>query len=185
MKTHKNTLIILGIIVLVAASRLLPESIANFTAIGAIAFMGGALFENKWLKYLLPISILAISDLALNTLVYSEFTNSGLFYDGMLWVYLPFVISVFIGQRMLKQMNVSKVLLTALVSGSIFFLLSNFGVWMSGVLYPKTATGLVEAYTMGIPFFRSTLLGNMFYGLLIYYAYQFATKTSTSKTLAS
>jgi len=184
MKAQKNTLIIVGIIAVVAASRLLPDSIANFTAIGAIAFMGGALFKNKWLKYLLPLAILALSDLALNTFVYSEFTNGSIFYKGMLWVYLPFIVSVFLGEKMLKNIKVSNVLLTALASGIVFFLLSNFGVWLSGTIYPKTGAGLIEAYTMGIPFFRSTLLGNMVYGLVIFFAYQIATNSISKKSIA-
>ena len=185
MKFQKNLWIIVAIIVIAALSRLLPNSIANFTAVGAIAFMGGALIKNKYLKYLLPISILMISDIVLNTVIYSSFTGGSLIYEGMLWVYIPFVLSVFIGEKMLKKLNFGRVIGTALVSGLVFFLLSNFGVWMSSALYAKSFAGLLEAYAMGVPFFRSTLMGNAVYGVLIYGAYYFATQRASQKSIAN
>ena len=185
MNSQKNIIILLVIFVIAAATRLIPDSLQNFTAIGAIAFMGGALIKNKWLKYLLPLGLLAITDVVLNMFVYSEFTNGSLFYSGMIWVYIPFVISVFIGEMvMTKRKSGSKVVFSGILSGIVFFLLSNFGVWMSGVMYPKTMGGLLDAYYMGVPFFRNTLLSNVVYGLVIYFAYTLATKESKQKIAA-
>ena len=147
MNSQKNIIILLVIFIVAVSTRLIPDSIQNFTAIGAIAFMGGALIKNKWLKYILPLALLAITDVILNTVVYSEFTNGSLFYSGMIWVYVPFVISVFIGEMvMTKRKSGSKVIFSGILSGIVFFLISNFGVWMSGVMYPKTMGGLLEAY---------------------------------------
>ena len=184
MKIQKDLWIIVLIIVIAAASRLLPESIANFSAVGAIAFMGGALFKNRIFKYLIPVLILALSDVVLNSMVYSEFTEGSVFYSGMLWVYLPFLLSVFIGESVLQKLSAGRVFGTAMLSGLVFFLLSNFGVWMSGTLYPKTGAGLIEAYTMGIPFFRNTLIGNVVFGFLIYGAYLMATRYAMNRKTA-
>ena len=184
MLNQKNILLLFIICMVAAATRLIPYEMVNFTAIGALAFMGGAMIENKWLRYILPIGLLAITDLVLNTVVHSEFTGGSFFYEGMLWVYIPFILSVALGRIILKEASAGKVIFAGLVSGIVFFLLSNFGVWMSGTMYPKTGGGLLEAYYMGLPFFRNTLLGNIVYGLAIYFTFVFVTKKSTKEATA-
>ena len=181
MLNQKNILLLFIICMVAAATRLIPYEMLNFTAVGALAFMGGAMIENKWLRYILPIGLMAITDLVLNTVIYSEFTGGSFFYDGMFWVYIPFIISVAVGRIILKEASAGKVVFAGLVSGIIFFLISNFGVWMSGSLYPKTAGGLLEAYYMGLPFVRNTLAGNIVFGLAIYAAWEFAAKKSIKK----
>lgn len=50
----------------------------------------------------------------------------------------------------------------------IFFLLTNAAVWAFGTMYPHTLSGLMESYTMAIPFFRNSLLGDIFFiGILV------------------
>ena len=59
--------------------------------------------------------------------------------------------------------------LVASVSFSIlFFMLSNFGVWIEGGMYPMTGVGLMECYAAAIPFFGNTLLGNVFYAYIMF-----------------
>ena len=160
MSNQKNILIIAIIFAVAAATRLIPHEMMNFTAVGALAFMGGAIIKNKYLRYILPVVVLAITDLVLNMVIYAEFTEGSFFYEGMLWVYIPFLISVFIGRLILKEQTPGKVVFAGFVSGIVFFLISNFGVWLSGTMYPKTGGGLLEAYYMGLPFFRNTLMHN-------------------------
>jgi len=50
----------------------------------------------------------------------------------------------------------------------LFFVLTNFGVWALGALYPKTLTGLTECYVVAIPFFRNALLSDLFYSALLF-----------------
>jgi hypothetical protein len=193
MSNQKNIVLLLIIFVVAGATRFLPindwlsvvsnHPIPNFTAIGAIAFMGGALIKNKWLRFVLPLSLLFVTDIIMNAFIYPEY-STGLFYDGMLWVYIPFVLSIVLGRVILKEQSPGKVVFAGFVSGIVFFLLSNFGVWMSGTMYPKTGAGLMEAYYMGLPFFRNTLMGNMVYGLLIYFAFTLASKRITKQATA-
>jgi len=56
----------------------------------------------------------------------------------------------------------------ALTSSVLFFVLTNFGVWLVSDLYPRTAAGLVGCYIAAIPFFRNTLAGNAFYTLVLF-----------------
>ena len=50
----------------------------------------------------------------------------------------------------------------------MFFIVTNFGVWLVGNLYPKTLAGLAGCYVAAIPFFRNTLAGNVVYTLVLF-----------------
>ena len=57
----------------------------------------------------------------------------------------------------------------ASLAGSVlFFVVTNFGVWMLGSLYPKTLEGLVACYVAAIPFFHNTLLGDAFFTAVLF-----------------
>jgi len=57
----------------------------------------------------------------------------------------------------------------SLVGSMLFFVVTNFTTWFgSTTLYPQTGSGLVAAYLAGIPFFKWTLLGTLFYSALLF-----------------
>ena len=43
-----------------------------------------------------------------------------------------------------------------LIGASLFFVITNFGVWLIGG-YPKNIEGIILCYTMAIPFFGNTI----------------------------
>ena len=47
-----------------------------------------------------------------------------------------------------------------------FYILSNFGVWLSG-MYTYDITGLINCYVMAIPFFGNTILSTIIYSSII------------------
>ena len=47
-----------------------------------------------------------------------------------------------------------------------FFVISNFGVWISGTLYEISVKGLLNCYIMAIPFFTNTLLSTIFFAVI-------------------
>ena len=51
----------------------------------------------------------------------------------------------------------------SLSASVVFFLVSNFGVWASGTMYPNTFSGLMICYAAGLPFLKNTLIGDMAY----------------------
>ena len=53
--------------------------------------------------------------------------------------------------------------LMTIVSSLLFFLITNFSVWLIYDYYPKTFEGLLLCYTMGIPFVKNTILSTMIY----------------------
>ncbi len=50
-----------------------------------------------------------------------------------------------------------------------FFLITNFGMWLSGIsFYPLTASGLMACYVGGIPYLGRTLLSDLAYSGLLF-----------------
>ena len=76
-------------------------------------------------------------------------------------------IALFGGAHFASKRAALAVPLTA--TGSVlFFVVTNFGVWLVGDLYPRTLEGLVACYVAGIPFFRNTLAGDLLYAAVLF-----------------
>ncbi|GAA0563126.1 DUF6580 family putative transport protein [Chitinophaga japonensis] len=170
-------LLIAGLILLAGLSRLVTNELQlwNFTAIGASALFGGIMIKNRRLAYIVPVVTLFLTDLC-----FELFTNINGFYGGaMFFVYGAFLLITWIGTRM-KKVNALTVFLAAVGTGVLFFLVTNFGTWLLGNMYPHTFSGLMACFAAGIPFFRNDLfgsfflniiLGNIFYSALLFGAY--------------
>ena len=51
----------------------------------------------------------------------------------------------------------------AVFSSLIFFVITNFAVWLVWDFYPKTFDGLILCYVAGLPFLRNTLMSTILY----------------------
>jgi len=149
---HAGLWLCLFLILLAVASRLLPHP-PNFTPLAALGLFSGAYLQVR--KYwLVPVAALLLSDLVIG------------FYQpvAMIFVYSGFILCAFLGRALLHERRTPLTLGGATLSGSvIFFIISNLGDWLTGLNYPRTGQGLIECYTMAIPFFRNTLAGDLFY----------------------
>jgi hypothetical protein len=151
----RNILIGSTFILAAALSRLLPHP-DNFTPIAAMALAGGVYLEKRF-ALIIPIAALVISDFFIG------------FHNTILFVYGSFVLIGLLGLWLKSHKRILPVLATAFVSSMLFFVITNFGVWLTGGgwFYPKNLQGLAECYLMAIPFFRNTLAGDMvFTGVL-------------------
>lgn len=166
---NKKTLyIITGFILFAALSRLLPHAY-NFTPIGAIALFGAAYFTDKKWALIVPISALWISDLILNNVMYASFHEGfAWFTGGFLYIYGSIALIIVLGYYLLKKITVGRVLGGAIGASVVFFIVSNFGVWISTPMYPLTLEGLIACYTAAIPFFHNTLAGNVVYSGVLF-----------------
>lgn len=155
--------IIAGFIIFAALSRLLPHAY-NFTPIGAIALFGAAYFPQKKWAFIIPVAALWLSDLFLNNMVYASYYEGFAFFSsGFLYTYGAFALVVMLGIYLFDKITVPRVLAGALGGSIIFFIVSNFGVWLASPMYPLTLEGLIVCYTAAIPFFHYTLAGNLVY----------------------
>ncbi len=142
--------------------RLLPHP-PNFAPILAIALFGGVYLSKK-IAFVLPILAMMFSDIFIG-------------YYGivlMIAVYGTFLLSVVLGFWLKKHKKWYTVGGTAILSAVLFFLVTNFAVWAFTPWYAKTLSGIIQSYIMAIPFFRNTLLGNLFYVTVFFGAYEIA-----------
>lgn len=132
-----------------AVLRLLPH-IPNVAPIAAMALFGGVYLTKKY-ALAVPLLALFVSDLFLG------------FHNTMLFVYGSFLLTGLLGLWLKKHKTVGNIFVTALASSVLFYLITNFGVWLVGGLYPKTVQGLILCYSAAIPFFRNSVMGDLFY----------------------
>ena len=145
-KLTPRFLVITGMIFIAAFVRLIPHP-PNFAPIAAIALFGGAYFNKKWAAFFVPMAAMFITDLILG------------FHATMWAVYLSFVLIVGIGMFAIKQKKISNIFLASVSSSVLFFIITNFGLWISTPYYAKTGVGLAACFIAAIPFFHLTLLG--------------------------
>lgn len=147
-------------IALAVVLRLVPH-VPNMAPIGAMALFGGT-YLNKRYALIVPLLAMFFSDIFLG------------FHASMPMVYGSFLITGFLGLWLKHHKTVSTVFGVSLLSSTIFFLLTNFNFWYVNALYPHTIPGMIDAYVAAIPFFRNTILGDLFYTAVLFGAYEFA-----------
>jgi hypothetical protein len=156
MNNNNKTSVLVAVLLIVAAAftRLIPHP-PNFAPIASLAIFGGAVIKNNKYALLLPLGALLLSDI-----LFELFTTTQGFYDiSQTFVYGAFVLITFLASK-IKKVNTPNILLACLWSGALFYLISNFGTWLTGQFYPKTFNGLMQCYYAAIPFYKNELFGN-------------------------
>lgn len=151
----------MGLVILMtlaaAAYRLLPHPY-NIAPFGAMALLGGLYFGRRYALWV-PLAALAATDLILNR-------QAG--YPVLYWPrafdYSAFLLIGALG-LWARHRSFGAKLSSVAATPFLFYLISNFGVWLFGMnlanqFYPKTLAGLVECYAAGLPFLRGTVIGD-------------------------
>lgn len=124
-----------------AMMRLVPHW-PNFTPIAAIALFGGTFLKRKDLAFLIPVVAMLLSDVILG------------FHSTMFPVYMSFIAIVGMGLILQKRLTIVNTLTASLASSVLFYLVTNFASWTSGLMpYPMNVGGLMQSYIAGLPFF--------------------------------
>lgn len=141
-----------GMIGLAVLARLLPHP-PNFAPIGAVALFAGAVFADRRVAFLIPFVSLILSDIFLGI------------HELLPVVYGCFAINVLLGRFLRGRRTILPTAGMTLLGSIQFFLITNFGCWLLD--YPHTWEGLTSCYLAALPFFRNSVLGDLFYvGLL-------------------
>lgn len=173
----KQDIIVLSSIILVLIAMRSIFNIPNFNPIGAIALMGGILFHKKTTAFLVTIGALFLGDiiLGLSSPIYMDYMFSTTF----LFVYVAFLLMILLGTALKNRASLMSISLGSVVSAILFFLITNAGSWLA-LNYDRSLSGLMSAYSAGIPFFRATLVSQLLFSLGIYIIYNLATQRKTS-----
>ncbi len=177
MRSSKNILITLAILIIVAALyRVIPNRPMGFAPHLAMALFGGAVLQDKKLAFALPIFSMFISDLLYHLLYISGLTTLSGFYDGQLTNYMLFAGMTLIGFLM-KKISVLNIALFSVLIASAYFLLSNFFVWNAGAGWsrPHNFAGLMLTYEDGLPFFRNSIYATLMFSGVLFGAWKLFT----------
>ena len=172
----KNTRfsVLVLMVVLAAFSRIIPH-LPNFAPIGAMAIFGAAYFSKKVYAFLVPLLSLWLSDLVISNTIYAHYyTHFMWLTSDFYWVYGSFVLITCLGFLTVKKVNLLTVTTSGIAAAILFFIVTNFGTWAEGIMYPHTITGLVACFGAGIPFFWNTLAGDLFYAGILFGGFEFA-----------
>jgi hypothetical protein len=151
-----NLYVVLIMIAAGALMRLIPHW-PNFTPIAAIALFGGTFLKRKDLAFAIPIAAMLLSDLVLG------------FHSTMFPVYISFIAIVGMGLILHSKLTVVNTLTASLVSSVLFYLVTNFASWTSGLMpYPMNIGGLMQSYIAGLPFLFNGVLGDLFYNSVLF-----------------
>lgn len=151
------------VLALCVVLRIIPHP-PNFAPVGATAVFAGRTLR-PWMAFALIVLAMFVGDVILARLhgypVVSLVTP---------FIYSGFIIQAGLG-RLLRTKRGGAI--GAAVGGSVaFFVLSNFGVWVAGNLYPPTAVGLSACYVAALPFFWATLAGDLIWTVVLSLAYR-------------
>lgn len=165
---NKKYLILTLFILAAACSRFLSP-IPNFSPIMAIAIFAGTYFSDKRLAFAVPLLSMFVTDLFLG------------FHSTMPAVYISFLLAVFIGFQLRNNSGIVRLFLASISGSVIFFLITNFAVWLTSGMYSMDMPGLINCYTAAIAFYRefgatgsfffNSVAGDLFYNGILFGSY--------------
>jgi hypothetical protein len=175
LKIIKSPIVLISLMILFASlSRLLTNQLHlwNFTPIAAMALFSGSHFRDKKYAFLVPLIAMLITDAVIG------------FHSGMLVVYGVLILITFLGFTLRNNVRVLPVLGASVLSSVIFFVITNFSVWIGSTLYPHNLSGLIACFAAGIPFFGNTLAGDLFYCSVLFGGYAFISRRHSVMQIA-
>jgi len=144
-----NVLIAICLVLAGVSLRVLPHP-ANFAPITAIAIFGGAMLPRR-LALWAPLAAMMASDAIIG------------FHRLIPVTWGCFALIALASSYWMGKPTVLRGASLAIGSSVFFFLVTNFAVWLWGGMYAHNLAGLSQCFTMALPFFRNTLLSDLFY----------------------
>jgi len=167
-KNIKNYFLPICLILVLSFSRLIPHP-WNFTPILAVGIFSGFYFKNFILSLFIVILSMFIGDLFLG------------FHSTMFFTYISLALAVVIG-LFIKHFKFTEILFSGLASSVCYFIITNFGAWLTLEMYEKNFAGLLQSYVLAIPFFHNTLISTFLYLILLKLLFDFIIRKKIIKT---
>lgn len=141
--------------------RFIPHA-PNMAPIAAVAIFAGAVLPRKY-ALVAPMAAIIISDLFIGL------------HSTIFWTWGSFALIALISSGYLREkINVANTLAVTLSGSVVFYILTNFGVWLQTGMYQPTLNGLIQSYINALPFFRNTLIGDLIYVGVLFGAFYLA-----------
>lgn len=123
------------------AGATLPFFPMGFSPMESVSLFSTRLIKRTWLAFLFPLIIIVSTDSVINFFFMRHFSP---FYPGFYWQYLSYFLVTLLGKFMLdsglssieRSLSFKRVIIASTASSTVFFLVSNFGVFLSSSLYP-------------------------------------------------
>ena len=179
MTKRQTAVVIAAMIAIAVIGRLVPH-MPNFAPVTATALFCGAYLSRRQSFVALAVILLASDYLLLyikpfgGTSFDQAYAPWMLYHSTLPYVYASFAISAAVGWWVKSRRDSGYVVAAALFCSVQFFLISNAGVWMAG-MYERGLDGLMQSYTMALPFFRGTVLGDLFYTSVFFGGFELVT----------
>lgn len=163
-------LIALALVATAVLSRLLIDE-PNFAAAGAVALFSGFVFRNRLLAIATPMLAMVLSDVMIG--FYAPTLMAGVYASLALGVALGW----FVRSRSERGQKAWPWAAGAALVGSVmFFVLSNFFVWLGSGGYDRSLSGLTECYAAAVPFFRNTLASDAMFSAALFATHALVTR---------
>jgi hypothetical protein len=153
----QDLLLVAFIIGFDVAARLLPH-MPNLAPVAASALFAGTVLRRRSLAPLVPLAALAISD---SVLGFDGWQLTALTYAASL---VPAILPMLSARLRAPGMFAPLMLACSLV----FFVVSNFGVWVFSGMYPLTVDGLLACYVAALPFLQHTIVGDLLWAVVFF-----------------
>ncbi len=167
MKKYKHYILPICLILVLSFSRAIPHP-PNFTPILAVGIFSGFFFRNFFLSSFIVLSSMFVGDLYLG------------FHGTMIFTYTALIVSVLIG-ALIKNFKFKELFFTSLFSSFCFFIITNFGAWLTLPMYEKNLAGLLQSYVLAIPFFHNTLISTFIYLIVLKFLFEQFSKKNIFK----
>ena len=156
---------IIFLTLLLVLSRIIPHP-PNFTPILAGIIFLPFIKKDITFSISVPLCAMLISDFFIGM------------HSLMLWTYFPIValstMTYYFHQSSLKRVGV-----LAISSPMVFFVISNFGVWLNSSTYANNLNGLILCYINAIPFYASSALACILFSAAFYCVNNLIKKNNT------
>lgn len=130
-ESRGESVLTLGLMGLAGLARLLPHP-WNFTPVGALGLYGGARLR-WWQGFFVPLLVMAVSDFLIWSIKGWHFNPA---------VYGCFAVNVLLGLSLSRNSSIWRIASCSLVGSALFYLVTNFSVWLTSVeKYPDAVPG--------------------------------------------
>ena len=145
----------------------------NFTPVEAIALFGGAYFSDSRLAFIVPLAAMFLDDLVIGL------------HSLIPVIYGCIALTALLGTSLHGRVRALPVAGYAFASAVMFYLVTNFFVWLMGDMYSHDGAGLVACYVAGIPFFKVTMAGTLLWSAILFGGFELLRKRWLSLDIAA